>query len=40
MNEIKNRLSKLENAISNLVASMKKIEDVKHKKDLYEFTDR
>jgi hypothetical protein len=38
MDDLKTRLSKLENAISNLVDKFKKIEDVKNKKDLYEFS--
>lgn len=38
MDEIKDRLSNLENVISNLVSSMKKIEDVQSKKDLYSFS--
>ena len=38
MDEIKDRLANLENVISNLVSSMKKIEDVQSKKELYSFS--
>jgi len=38
MDDLKNRLSKLENTISNLVDKIKKIEDVKNKKELYNFS--
>jgi len=40
MDDLKNRLSKLENAINGLVKNFKKIEDVKKKKDLYEFSNQ
>jgi hypothetical protein len=40
MDDIKNRLSKLENAINTLVKNFKRIEDVKKKKDLYEFSNQ
>ena len=38
MDDLKNRLSTLENTIICLVKNLKKIEDVKKKKDLYEFS--
>ena len=38
MNDINERISKLENVINNLVNSFKKIEDVKKKNDLYSFS--
>ena len=38
MDDLKNRLSNLENTINCLVKNLKKIEDVKKKKDLYEFS--
>jgi len=38
MDDLKNRLSKLENTINTLVNNFKKIEDVKRKKDLYQFS--
>jgi len=38
MDEIKDRLANLENVISNLVSSMKKIEEVQNKEDLYDFS--
>ena len=38
MDSLKNRISKLENTINALVNNFKKIEDVKRKKDLYEFS--
>jgi hypothetical protein len=40
MDDLKKRLSKLENAINGLVKNFKKIEDVKKKKDLYEFSNQ
>jgi len=39
-NEINDRISNLENVIENLVSSMKKIEDVKKKDELYSFTNQ
>ncbi len=38
MDDLKNRLSRLENTINTLVNKFKKIEDVKKKKDLYTFS--
>ena len=38
MDSINKRLDSLENTINNLVASLKKIEDVKDKQDLYSFS--
>jgi hypothetical protein len=38
MDDLKTRLSKLEKTINNLVDKFKKIEDVKNKKDLYQFS--
>ena len=40
MDKLNTRLSNLENVISNLVSSMKKIEEVKKKDDLYNFTNQ
>ena len=40
MDDLKKRLGNLENVISNLVSSLKKIEDVKKKDDLYSFTNQ
>ena len=40
MDDLKKRLSKLEDAITGLVKSFKKIEDVKKKKDLYSFSNQ
>ena len=40
MDDLKNRMSNLENTINNLVNSMKKIEEVKSKEDLYSFTNQ
>jgi len=40
MDDLKNRISNLENTINNLVSSMKKIEEVKTKEDLYSFTNQ
>ena len=38
MDDLKKRLSSIETTINNLVNSLKKIEDVKKKKDLYSFS--
>ena len=38
MDAIKDRLANLENVIENLVSSLKKIEEVQNKEDLYSFT--
>jgi len=40
MNDLKTRLSNLENLVSNIASSLKKIEDVKKKDDLYSFTNQ
>ena len=40
MDDLKKRINKLENVITTLVSGMKKIEDVKKKNDLYNFTNQ